>query len=297
MPQGSSNARTTSASSKKKGRAPAHQNAFAFHHNPKSKKTEKILSSPNTGVCQRCYDKIEWRKKYRKYKPRTQPGICNQCQNRTVMAAYHTICTTCTTTEQAYKRMTSSSTSQVGQEKDDGGDDENQYDNDHVEKHLVHSAANLTMKCSSPTSQNSRVCAMCVKDMALSDANHDGDEAVDDASARQNRYLTLRERRSIERKLVRQQEGAKQAAKEARWREREANGENTDRNDSVNDNDEDMDSVHEENAKDSSVSDDDDEQDPFLQAVGGKSKVLVGEAYQSMLLERERQDSSPTERT
>ena len=51
---------------KKKGRAPAHQNGFAFRHNPKSKKTEKILASPIVGVCGRCRDKIEWRKKYRK---------------------------------------------------------------------------------------------------------------------------------------------------------------------------------------------------------------------------------------
>lgn len=51
---------------KKKGRAPKHQNTYAFQHNPKSKKTDKILSSPNVGVCKRCYDKIEWRKKYRK---------------------------------------------------------------------------------------------------------------------------------------------------------------------------------------------------------------------------------------
>ena len=51
---------------KKKGRAPKHQNSFAFHHNPKSKKTDKILASANVGVCKRCYDKIEWRKKYRK---------------------------------------------------------------------------------------------------------------------------------------------------------------------------------------------------------------------------------------
>jgi len=51
---------------KKKGRAPKHQNTYAFQHNPKSKKTDKILASPNVGVCKRCYDKIEWRKKYRK---------------------------------------------------------------------------------------------------------------------------------------------------------------------------------------------------------------------------------------
>jgi hypothetical protein len=80
---------------KKKGRPPAHQNTFAFRHNPKSKKTEKILSSPNVGVCTKCHDKIEWRKKYRKYKPLTQPAKCNVCNNRSITAAYHTICGKC----------------------------------------------------------------------------------------------------------------------------------------------------------------------------------------------------------
>jgi hypothetical protein len=80
---------------KKKGRSPAHQNTFAFRHNPKSKKTEKILSSPNVGVCTKCHDKIEWRKKYRKYKPLTQPAKCNVCNNRSITAAYHTICGKC----------------------------------------------------------------------------------------------------------------------------------------------------------------------------------------------------------
>ena len=64
MPQRSS--APGGGSKKKKGRAPAHQNSYAFRHNPKSKKTEKILSSPNVGVCRRCHEKIEWRKKYRK---------------------------------------------------------------------------------------------------------------------------------------------------------------------------------------------------------------------------------------
>jgi hypothetical protein len=41
-------------------------NSYAFRHNLKSKKTDKILASANVGVCRRCSDKIEWRKKYRK---------------------------------------------------------------------------------------------------------------------------------------------------------------------------------------------------------------------------------------
>lgn len=54
--------------------APKHQNTFAFKHNPKSKKTERILSLPIRGLCEKCRKQIEWRKKYRKYKPLTQPG-------------------------------------------------------------------------------------------------------------------------------------------------------------------------------------------------------------------------------
>lgn len=36
-----------STSGQRRTRGPAHQNTFAFRHNPKSKKTEKILAMPN----------------------------------------------------------------------------------------------------------------------------------------------------------------------------------------------------------------------------------------------------------
>ncbi|CAM9868746.1 unnamed protein product [Discosporangium mesarthrocarpum] len=76
-------------------RKPSHQNKFAFRHNPKSKKTSKILALPNEGLCPSCHDKIEWRKKYRKYKPLKQPATCNDCHKKTVTAAYHKICRLC----------------------------------------------------------------------------------------------------------------------------------------------------------------------------------------------------------
>mmetsp|Transcript_22146 Transcript_22146/g.61636 ORF Transcript_22146/g.61636 Transcript_22146/m.61636 type:complete len:141 (+) Transcript_22146:146-568(+) len=108
---------------KKKGRAPAHQNRFAFQHNPCSKKTEKILGLKNIHVCQRCSDKIEWRKKYRKYKPRTQPGTCNECRRRNVKAAYHTICEKCTTDSVKAKGLIKELT---GAESSEGDNDEGQ---------------------------------------------------------------------------------------------------------------------------------------------------------------------------
>ena len=59
---------------KKKGPAPAHQNKFAFHHNPNSSQTAKIEAIPNVGLCPKCVDIIEWKKQYRKYKARSVLG-------------------------------------------------------------------------------------------------------------------------------------------------------------------------------------------------------------------------------
>lgn len=38
---------------------------------------------------------MEWRKKYRKYRPLRQPATCNDCHKKTVTAAYHRLCTPC----------------------------------------------------------------------------------------------------------------------------------------------------------------------------------------------------------
>jgi len=85
----------TVKSKKKKGHAPAHQNKIAWQHNPKSKKTDKILSSPISDCCRRCKEKLEWRKQYRKYKPLTQPATCNLCRKKCIKMAYHTVCKDC----------------------------------------------------------------------------------------------------------------------------------------------------------------------------------------------------------
>jgi hypothetical protein len=78
-----------------RSRKPAHQNATAFKHNPKSKKTAYILGIKEHGLCQRCYDIIEWKKKYRKYKPLKAPKKCTDCGQSRVTRAYHVICDKC----------------------------------------------------------------------------------------------------------------------------------------------------------------------------------------------------------
>ena len=76
-------------------RAPKHMNTFAFKHNPNSKKTNKILATVHRGLCPRCHEQIEWRKKYRKYKPLKAAKKCRGCEKKAVTRAYHTLCPTC----------------------------------------------------------------------------------------------------------------------------------------------------------------------------------------------------------
>ena len=158
---------------KKKGHAPAHQNKFAYKHNPKSKTTDKILSSPNVHVCRRCYEKIEWRKQYRKYKPLTQPSRCNGCQKRNVLAAYHTICESCTRASSKAKELIEEKLSSIGDDNDEGD---------------------------KRKPQNLRACAMCVKEIALPASDDEEEDELEESMGR----IRLRERKTMERKAMRE---------------------------------------------------------------------------------------------
>ena len=192
---------------KKASRKPAHQNTFAFKHNPNSKLTARILASPNVHVCRRCHEKIEWRKKYRKYKPLTQPGKCNLCQLKRVTAAYHTICEPCTRNatktrsllddwnQSGYqpgttKEVETDDSKQKGEEGDEGCDIAD------VEESIEEEAA----PPAAPQRIYRRVCAMCVKEPALP-GESDDEEEDDEAGALANldRPLRLRERKRLER--------------------------------------------------------------------------------------------------
>ena len=277
---------------KKKGRAPAHQNKFAFVHNPCSKRTEQILSLKNVHVCQRCSDKIEWRKKYRKYKPRTQPGLCNGCKKRNVKSAYHTICVNCTTeslkAKQVIREATTAKTKKTKKSPEGNNANEQQQQ------------------------QGVRACAICVKEVALTDPEEEGDDSdYIDAMAR----MKLRERRSLERKIAKEREEEEEAKK------RKQNGGGSDDNNNNNNNDngdkEDeeahqlpqgaLGALAEEDVVDDFDTDDendpflksivdadygDDENDPFLKAIGGADQLLTGEAYQRKLLQQQQEAQS-----
>lgn len=232
MPQ-----KQTQSKKKKKGHAPAHQNKFAFRHNPKSKLTAKIADMPNQYVCRRCHDKIEWRKQYRKYKPRTQPGTCNFCRKRNVLAAYHTICQACTTSDKARRvlkgenlAITESSTKEE------------------EPKRAV----------SNTNDDRIRICAICAKEKALPDPTEE--EEISEIISKLG-PMSLRQKRTIERQLRKEREEEKKT------------------NESSSDDEHDP---HDE--KEDSGDDDDD--DELVKAVGGADKLLTGEDYQKMLLDK-----------
>lgn len=266
MPQGSG----ASKGGKKKG-APAHQNTFAYKHNPKSKLTDKILNSPIVHVCRRCHEKLEWRKSFRKYKPLNQPSKCNLCQKKNVKAAYHTICTACTTSKDAKEKLltemqqtttTSAISSERGEAVEVGTIVEKKGQRDDSKR----------------ISGIHRVCAVCVKEPALRDEDDDND---DSALALETGRMRLRDQRTLERKLAskeREKAKAKQAAKEARREARHGEvsiapeGNLDENNKSEAESDVDLPEEAEN------------EEDPFLKAVGGSANLLTGEAYQNMLL-------------
>jgi hypothetical protein len=222
---------------KKVGRKPAHENTFAFHHNAKSKTTAKILAAPIEFVCQRDFDKLTWRKQYRKYKPRTVLGKCNLCDQKTIRHAYHTICEPCT-------RVSKKATL------------------------LLQEWNNET--ASSNSSSFARICAVCCCQPALPDANGADQHQTDQPGHK----LKLRELKTLER------------LRDKSTKKATANQEDDDC-DQEEDEDEEDDAENPEATDEGMDFDDNDEEDPFLKAVGGADKLLTGPAYQKHLLEQQ----------
>ncbi|XP_023289626.1 uncharacterized protein C9orf85 homolog [Orussus abietinus] len=78
-------------------RSQKYQNTFTFKNNlhDKTPKT-KYINSINVGnVCERCKKIIEWKIKYKKYKPLKAPTKCTRCLQKVVKEAYHIKCTSC----------------------------------------------------------------------------------------------------------------------------------------------------------------------------------------------------------
>ncbi|GAB4832416.1 hypothetical protein Ancab_006433 [Ancistrocladus abbreviatus] len=80
---------------------PKHQNKYAWKPDAGRKINETEPGgkfrpfSEVTGVCPRCKEQIEWKRKYGKYKALTEPAKCQRCSKRAVRQAYHNLCPGC----------------------------------------------------------------------------------------------------------------------------------------------------------------------------------------------------------
>ena len=72
-----------------------YQNKFKFKHNENSKETAKIIKSPLDRLCQRCFDQLQWKIDYRKYKPLTSYAKCTDCGEKNILKAYRNLCDEC----------------------------------------------------------------------------------------------------------------------------------------------------------------------------------------------------------
>ncbi|KAG6620646.1 hypothetical protein I3842_Q056800 [Carya illinoinensis] len=81
--------------------APKHQNKYAWKPKAGHKINETEVGgkfrpySEITGVCPRCKEQIDWKRRYGKYKPLAEPAKCQQCSKRAVRQAYHNLCPGC----------------------------------------------------------------------------------------------------------------------------------------------------------------------------------------------------------
>ncbi|XP_046384676.1 uncharacterized protein C9orf85 homolog [Ischnura elegans] len=74
-----------------------HQNTTSFKNNlyDTSNKTKFINSIQVVNVCSRCKNIIEWKIKYKKYKPLKAPKKCTKCDLKAITHAYHILCMKC----------------------------------------------------------------------------------------------------------------------------------------------------------------------------------------------------------
>lgn len=88
---------STQKGNSSRSRPQKYKNRTAFKNNlhDTSNKTKMINGLQVGDVCQRCKDIIEWKIKYKKYKPLTQPKKCVKCGNKAVKRAYNIMCLEC----------------------------------------------------------------------------------------------------------------------------------------------------------------------------------------------------------
>ncbi|KAJ3206526.1 hypothetical protein HDU67_008107 [Dinochytrium kinnereticum] len=75
--------------------AQKYQNTFAFQPSKHNPHAIKLAAIPVQGLCGKCVDIIEWRKRMGQYKPLTVPKKCVACSEKAIKDAYHILCRNC----------------------------------------------------------------------------------------------------------------------------------------------------------------------------------------------------------
>lgn len=80
-----------------RSRSQKYKNKTAFKNNlhDTSHRTKFINNIQVKDVCEHCKSIIDWKIKYKKYKPLTQPKTCVKCNQKTIKQAYHNMCSEC----------------------------------------------------------------------------------------------------------------------------------------------------------------------------------------------------------
>uniref|UniRef100_A0A8D8PN10 Uncharacterized protein C9orf85 homolog n=2 Tax=Cacopsylla melanoneura TaxID=428564 RepID=A0A8D8PN10_9HEMI len=78
-------------------RPPKHRNVTAFKNNlhDTSKKIKVLNTMEFNNVCLKCKAILEWKVKYKKFKPIKAAKTCVKCNQKTIKEAYHTMCEKC----------------------------------------------------------------------------------------------------------------------------------------------------------------------------------------------------------
>ncbi|KAK9924869.1 hypothetical protein M0R45_033216 [Rubus argutus] len=76
-----------------------------------------------TGVCPRCKEQIEWKRRYGKYKPQTKQAKCQRCTKRAVRQSHHKLCQPCAKEHDVYAKMNAGKSVKTTAEKEDRAGD------------------------------------------------------------------------------------------------------------------------------------------------------------------------------
>jgi hypothetical protein len=79
----------------KRNKPQKHQNKTTYKVQFKQHLIDLQENTPKDHLCKRCYEIIDWKLKYGKYKKLTVPGKCQKCQKKNILKSYRHNCEGC----------------------------------------------------------------------------------------------------------------------------------------------------------------------------------------------------------